>query len=64
MWICFCLGLTMVMLVSNPDPSLKMKGGSGEYSTSSHHGLAVAMDFTKSYAFEVTCWVSIVGCAK
>ena len=27
-----------------PDPPPKRKGGSGEYSTASHHGLAIAMD--------------------
>ena len=27
-----------------PDPPPKRKGGSGEYSIASHHGLAVAMD--------------------
>ena len=35
-------------LFSYPDPPPKRKGGSGEYSTSSHHGLAVAMDSAKS----------------
>ena len=30
------------MLVSFPDPPLKRKGGSGEYSTASRYGLAVA----------------------
>ena len=35
-------------LVSCPDPPPKRKGGSGEYSTSSHHGLAVAMDSARS----------------
>ena len=30
-------------LVSFPEPPPKRKGGSGEYSTSSHYGLAVAM---------------------
>ena len=35
-------------LVLYPDPPPKRKGGSGEYSTSSHHGLAVAMDSAKS----------------
>ena len=34
----------VVMLVSFPDPPPKWKGESGEYSTSSHYGLAVAMD--------------------
>ena len=42
-------------IVSFPDPPPKRKGGSGEYSTSSHYGLAVAMDSTKSQAFEVSC---------
>ena len=31
-------------IVSSPDPPPKRKVGSGEYSTASHHGLAVAMD--------------------
>ena len=39
----------MTLLVSLfPDPPLKRRGGSGEYSTSSHYGLAVAMDPAKS----------------
>ena len=38
-------------LVSFPDLPPKRKGGSGEYSTSSHYGLAVAMDSTKSQVF-------------
>ena len=40
----------------------KRKGGSGEYSTSSHYELAVAIDPAKSQAFEVSCWIG--GCAK
>ena len=44
--------------VSFPDPPPKRKGGSGEYTTASHHGLANAMDATKSEAFEVACWAS------
>ena len=32
----------------NPDAPPKRKGGSGEYSTASHHGLAVAVDSAKS----------------
>ena len=47
-------------IVSFPDPPPKRKGGSGEYSTSSHYGLAVAMDSAKSQAFEVSCWASRV----
>ena len=35
-------------LIPFPDPSSKRKGGSGKYSTSSHYGLAVAMDSAKS----------------
>ena len=35
-------------LVSFPDPPPKRKGGSGEYSTSSHYELAVAMDSLKA----------------
>ena len=31
-----------------PDPPPKGKGGSGEYGTASHHGLAVAVDSAKS----------------
>ena len=46
-------------LVSSPDPPPKRKGGSGEYSAASHHGLAVAMDSGKSSALEVGCWASI-----
>ena len=48
------------ILVSFPDPPLKRKGGSGEYSTSSHYGLVVAMDSAKSQAFEVSCWAKEV----
>ena len=52
-------------LVSYPDPPPKRKGGSGEYSTSSHYGLAVAMESTKSQAFKVSCWASVNWrCAK
>ena len=36
-----------VLLVSNSNPPPKRKGGSGEYSISSHHWLAVAMDLAK-----------------
>ena len=50
---------TEVAIVSFPDPPPKRKGGSGEYSTSSHYGLAVAMDSPKSQAFEVSCWASV-----
>ena len=46
-------------LVSFPDPPPKRKGGSGEYSTSSHYGLAVATDSAKSQGFEVSCWASV-----
>ena len=47
-------------LVSFPDPPLKRKGGSSEYSTSTHYGLALAMDTPKSY-----CLVSVnCRCAK
>ena len=41
------------------DPPPKRKGGSGKYSTSSHYGLAVAMDSAKSQTFEVSCWASV-----
>ena len=34
----------MVGKYLDPDPPPIRKGGSGEYSTSSHHGLDVAMD--------------------
>ena len=44
-------------IVSYPDPPPKRKGGSGEYSTASHHWLAVVMDSAKS--LEVACWASI-----
>ena len=37
-------------VVSFPDPPPKRKGGSGEYSTSSDHGLAIAMDSAKWFA--------------
>ena len=47
------------VLVLFPDPPPKRKGGSGEYSTSSHYGLVVAMDSAKSEAFEVSCWDSV-----
>ena len=46
-------------LVLFPDPPPKRKGGSGEYSTASHHGLAIAMDSAESEASEVTCWDSV-----
>ena len=39
---------TALEIVSFPDPPPKRKGGSGEYSTSSHYGLAVAMDSAKA----------------
>ena len=48
-----------MLLVSFPDPPPKRKGGSGEYSAASHHGLAVAMDSAKSSAFEVAFWASV-----
>ena len=35
-------------LVSFPDPPPRRKGGSGEYSTSSHYGLAAAIDSPKA----------------
>ena len=38
------LALTKCSVVLYPEPPPKRKGGSGEYSTASHHGLAVAMD--------------------
>ena len=55
------LAYAMVALVSFPDPPPKRKGGSGEYSTASHYGLAVAMESTKSQAFEVSSvnWRSV-----
>ena len=37
-----------VHAVSNPDPASKGKGWSGEYGTSAHYNLAVAMDSAKS----------------
>ena len=40
--------ITWLELVLFPDPPPRRKGGSGEYSTSSHYGLAVAMDSAKS----------------
>ena len=46
-------------LVWYPDPPPKRKGGSGKYSTALHHGLAVAMDSAKSYAFEIACCASV-----
>ena len=68
---CFCItisgafGLASLYIVSFPDPPPKRKGGSGEYSTASHHGLAIAMDSAKSEAFEVACWASVNWkCAK
>ena len=54
MFLCGQLSLDSVWLsfascvVSYPDPPPKRKGGSGEYSTSSHHELAIAMDSAKS----------------
>ena len=36
------------VVVSYPDPPPKRKVKSGEYITALHHGLAVAMDSTKS----------------
>ena len=50
--------LTASELVSFPDPPPKRKGGSGKYSTASHHGLTIAMDSAKSEAFEVAYWAS------
>ena len=50
--------LTASELVLFPDPPPKRKRGSGEYSTASHHGLAIAMDYTKSEASEVAYWAS------
>ena len=35
---------SVTQLVSFPDPPPKRKGGSGEYSTSSHYGLAVVLN--------------------
>ena len=61
----FTQSTTTMSLVSFPDPPPKRKGGSGEYSTASHHGLAIAMDSAKSEAFEVACWASANWrCAK
>ena len=48
-----------VNIVSFPDPPPKRKGGSGEYSTPSHYGLAVAMESAESQAFDV-----LVGFSK
>jgi len=39
--------LVRASLIPRPSPP-RRKGGSGEYSTSSHYGLAVAMDSAKS----------------
>ena len=36
------------LIVTFRDPPPKRKGGSGEHSKASHHGLAVAMDSAKS----------------
>ena len=55
LWVCN----TRRHIVSFPDPPPKRKGGSGEYSTISHYGLAVAMDSAKSQVFEVSCWASV-----
>ena len=49
----------VLTLVSFLDPLPKKKGGSGEYSTASHYGLAVAMESAKSQAFEIFCWASV-----
>ena len=46
-------------LVSFPDPLPKRKGGSGEYSTFSHCGLAVAMDSLKA-----SLWSLLLGFSK
>ena len=52
-------------IVLFPDPPPKRKGGSGEYSTASHHGLVITMDSAKSEAFKVSCWASVNWkCAK
>ena len=51
-------------LVSYPDPPPKRKGGSGKCSTASHHGLAIAMDSSKSYASPLklfAAWVQQIG---
>ena len=53
------MSASVANLVSFPDPPPKRKGGSDKYSTSSHYGLAVAMDSAKSQAFEVSCWASV-----
>ena len=53
------MSASVANLVLFPDPPPKRKGGSGEYSTSSHYGLAVAMDSAKSQTFEVSCWASV-----
>ena len=54
------MSASVANLVLFPDPPPKRKGGSDEYSTSSHYGLAVAMDSAKSQTFEVlSCWTSV-----
>ena len=51
---------SLLPIFSFLDPPPRRKGGSGEYSTSSHYGLAVAMDSAKTQAFEVSCWAARV----
>ena len=49
----------MARIVSFPDSSPERKGGSGKYSTSSHYGLAVAMDYLKAKLLMSLCWASV-----
>ena len=48
-------------LVSFPDPPPRRKGGSGEYSIDSHHGLAVAMNFAKAKPLKLLAGVQQIG---
>ena len=44
-----------------PDPTPKRKGGSGEYSTALHHGLAVTMDSAKAKPLKLLVGQQIGG---
>ena len=48
-------------VVLSPDPPPKRKGGSGEYSTLSHHGLAVAMNLLKAKHLKLLAGLQQIG---
>ena len=53
-------GLLCASIVSYPDPPPKRKEGSGEYSTSPHHGLAVCYGF----CLLLSLWSCLPGFSK